>query len=91
MELQGGRRVWSAAPGSVAVKLKLQPLISIVAPVYNESATLAEFVRRIGAVCDTLEGRYTSEIVLVDDGSTDGTLAVARGLIDRERRPGASS
>jgi glycosyltransferase involved in cell wall biosynthesis len=64
----------------------LQPLISIVAPVYNESATLAEFVRRIGAVCDTLEGRYTSEIVLVDDGSTDGTLDVARGLIDREPR-----
>jgi glycosyltransferase involved in cell wall biosynthesis len=61
-------------------------LISIVAPVYNESATLPEFVRRIGAVCDTLKGRYSSEIVLVDDGSTDDTLAVARNLIDSEPR-----
>ena len=63
-----------------------RPLISIVAPVYNESATLSEFVRRIGAVCDTLASRYVSEIVLVDDGSTDNTLDLARSLIDAEPR-----
>ena len=63
-----------------------RPLISIVAPVYNESATLPEFVRRIAAVCDSLKGRYTAEIVLVDDGSTDDTLQVARALIDVEPR-----
>jgi glycosyltransferase involved in cell wall biosynthesis len=61
-------------------------LISIVAPVYNESATLPEFVRRIGAVCDTLATRYATEIVLVDDGSTDDTLQVAKTLIDLEPR-----
>ncbi len=61
-------------------------LISIVAPVYNESATLPEFVRRIGAVCDTLTARYATEIVLVDDGSTDDTLQVAKTLIDGEPR-----
>jgi glycosyltransferase involved in cell wall biosynthesis len=63
-----------------------RPLISIVAPVYNESATLPEFVRRIGAVCDTLAARYATEIVLVDDGSTDDTLQVAKTLIDGEPR-----
>jgi glycosyltransferase involved in cell wall biosynthesis len=63
-----------------------RPLISIVAPVYNESATLPEFIRRIGAVCDGLAGRYSSEIILVDDGSTDNTLQIARDLIDREPR-----
>ena len=61
-----------------------RPLISIVAPVYNEAATLPEFVRRIGAVCDTLQSRYRAEIVLVDDGSTDDTLrGRAQALIDR--------
>ena len=63
-----------------------RPLISIVAPVYNESATLPEFVRRIAAVCDTLAARYAAEIVLVDDGSTDDTLQVARTLIEVEPR-----
>jgi glycosyltransferase involved in cell wall biosynthesis len=62
-----------------------RPLVSIVAPVYNESATLPEFVRRIAAVCDTLT-RYAAEIVLVDDGSTDDTLQVARTLIEIEPR-----
>jgi glycosyltransferase involved in cell wall biosynthesis len=63
-----------------------RPLISIVAPVYNESATLPEFVRRIGAVCDSLASRYVFEMVLVDDGSTDSTLDLARNLIDLEPR-----
>jgi len=63
-----------------------RPLISIVAPVYNESATLAEFVRRNAAVCDALSARYASEIVLVDDGSADDTLQVARNLIASEPR-----
>ena len=62
-----------------------RPLVSIVAPVYNESATLPEFVRRIAGVCDTLT-RYAAEIVLVDDGSTDDTLQVARTLIEIEPR-----
>ncbi len=63
-----------------------RPLLSIVAPVYNESGTLREFVRRIGAVCDTLEAGYRSEIILVDDGSRDESLALATGLIAGEPR-----
>lgn len=63
-----------------------RPLLSIVAPVYNESATLPEFVRRIGAVCDTLQSRYRSEIIVVDDGSKDDSLSVAKALIAVEPR-----
>lgn len=47
---------------------RLQKL-SIVIPVYNEKSTLLELVSRVLAVEVPLE----REIVLVDDGSTDGT------------------
>jgi glycosyltransferase involved in cell wall biosynthesis len=44
-------------------------LVSVVAPVYNEDATIDEFY---GRVCAALDG-LPFELVLVDDGSTDGT------------------
>jgi len=44
---------------------------SIVAPIYNEMDNLAELTRRVGEVMSTL--RETWELVLVDDGSTDGS------------------
>lgn len=62
------------------------PLVSIVAPVFNEARTLPEFVRRITAVCNQLDGRYQFEIVLVDDGSRDESLEVAKSLIGQEPR-----
>ena len=61
-------------------------LVSIVAPVYNEAATLGEFTARLVAATRTLERRYQFEFVLVDDGSTDTTLELAKGLIDVEPR-----
>ncbi|HJR21337.1 MAG TPA: glycosyltransferase family 2 protein [Dongiaceae bacterium] len=53
-------------------------LISIIAPAYNEEDGLEEFVRRIDAVM-TGSG-WTYEIVFVNDGSTDRTLAVMQAL-----------
>jgi glycosyltransferase involved in cell wall biosynthesis len=58
-----------------------QPAFSIVVPAYNAAATLAE----------TLEGVMAQdfadwECVVVDDGSTDATLEIARGYRDRDRR-----
>jgi polyisoprenyl-phosphate glycosyltransferase len=44
-------------------------LISVVAPVYNEDALIDEFYAR---VCTALDG-LPFELVLVDDGSTDGS------------------
>ncbi|MBA4135753.1 MAG: glycosyltransferase [Opitutus sp.] len=56
--------------------------LSIVAPCYNEAPGLPEFVRRIKTVCTTLDCAH--EIVLVNDGSRDNTLAVALELADRD-------
>ncbi|MBV8713087.1 MAG: glycosyltransferase family 2 protein, partial [Solirubrobacterales bacterium] len=44
-------------------------LLSVVAPVYNEVATIEQFYAR---VCSALQG-IRFELVLVDDGSTDGS------------------
>src|SRR5437762_1410337 len=43
------------------------PLLSVVMPVYNERTTIEEIVRRVLAV------PLRIELVVVDDGSTDGT------------------
>jgi glycosyltransferase involved in cell wall biosynthesis len=47
--------------------------ISVLLPAYNEAESLRELVPRISAVLRGLGGR-SFEIVVVDDGSTDGTL-----------------
>jgi polyisoprenyl-phosphate glycosyltransferase len=54
----------------------MSPRLSIGIPVYNEEAGLSELLRRVRAVLDGLPGG-PHEIVLVDDGSTDRTLALA--------------
>ena len=44
-----------------------RPILSVVIPVFNERNTLMEIVRRVRAV------PIAKEIILIDDGSTDGT------------------
>lgn len=48
--------------------------LSVVVPVYNERDTIEELLRRVAAV------GLTDEIVVVDDGSTDGTRAILERL-----------
>jgi glycosyltransferase involved in cell wall biosynthesis len=60
--------------------------VSVVAPVFNEAATLREFVGRLSAVAGALSDRYSFEFILVDDGSTDETLRIACELMGDEPR-----
>ena len=56
--------------------------LSIVVPLYNEAAGLALLHGRLVGLARTLKARYglACEVVYVDDGSADNTLAIARTL-----------
>ena len=53
-------------------------LLSIVIPAYNELATAEKLLNRVAQA--TLPEGMEREIVVVDDGSTDGTRDLLRGL-----------
>lgn len=59
------------------------PPISIVVPVFNSAATLPELHRRLAAALDSLGG---GEIILVDDGSRDGSWPVIGQLAKADPR-----
>jgi glycosyltransferase involved in cell wall biosynthesis len=52
------------------------PLLSVIVPVFNEAATLAEAIRRISAA------PIDKEILVIDDASTDGSLSAVNGFAD---------
>lgn len=58
--------------------MKISPQISIVAPLYNESETFPLLVSRLNALMDSQD--LTIEVVLIDDGSKDGTATLMRQL-----------
>ncbi|CAN1210629.1 Glycosyltransferase 2-like domain-containing protein [Tumidithrix helvetica PCC 7403] len=55
--------------------LNPQPLVSILIPCYNAEPWLAETIA--SAIAQTWQNK---EIIVVDDGSTDGSLAIAKGF-----------
>ena len=55
----------------------MPPKLSILIPIYNEWKTIQELLDRV------LELKFEKEILVVDDGSTDGT----REILDRVRHP----
>ena len=58
----------------------LDPLISLVVPVLNEEKCVGEFLERSRAALQPITTRF--EIIMIDDGSTDGT----RGIIESLRQ-----
>lgn len=56
--------------------------ISIVVPLYNEELVLRETYKRLKSVMDSI--RTTYEIIFVDDGSRDKTIALAREICGKD-------
>jgi glycosyltransferase involved in cell wall biosynthesis len=58
-----------------------QPVLSVLIPAYNEEGTVAEVIERVLAL-----GPLLKEIVVVDDGSTDGTARAVESVAKRDAR-----
>lgn len=60
--------------------------LSIVCPAYEEEEVLPHFHAELCAALVPLAGDYDVEILYIDDGSADGTLAYLRHLAATDRR-----
>ncbi len=65
-------------------KTVMQPVYSIVAPVFNEEETLPNFYKRIVAVMDALNEPF--ELLLVNDGSRDNSFQIMKHLHEQDPR-----
>lgn len=64
--------------------MSTRPVISVVAPVYNEEPIIDELYRRLAAVLDSTGEPW--ELVMVNDGSYDGSAEKMRALVERDPR-----
>jgi glycosyltransferase involved in cell wall biosynthesis len=54
--------------------------LSVIVPCYNEAATVKELLAMV------LDSPYVAEVIVVDDGSTDETVPIARSVSDSRMR-----
>lgn len=59
-------------------------MLSVVVPIHNEQESLEQLEQRLSTVLDSLD--ETSEVILVDDGSTDQTPVLMAVLAARDSR-----
>ena len=59
-------------------------MISLIIPVYNEKMVLPELTSRVRQVMDSIDKAF--EVIIVDDGSTDGTMTELKAVHDRDNR-----
>jgi cellulose synthase/poly-beta-1,6-N-acetylglucosamine synthase-like glycosyltransferase len=80
VELRRHRRSWTARDLDVIVRSPATPGISLIVPAYNEEATIGESLRSL-----LLLNYPEYEVVVINDGSTDGTMASAMAAFDLVR------
>ena len=55
--------------------------LSVIIPAYNEATFIAEVLTRVTSVDVSAEG-FEKEVIVVDDGSTDGTASIVRSFTE---------
>ena len=64
----------------------MDSLVTVIIPVFNGERFLGEAVQSVREAARVLDQRYSPvEIIIVDDGSTDGTATVARSFPETVR------
>jgi dolichol-phosphate mannosyltransferase len=66
------------------VSTSTPPEYSLVVPIYNEDESISELVHRLELLIDKLDGE--AEVILVDDGSTDGSYELMRSAREKDPR-----
>jgi dolichol-phosphate mannosyltransferase len=61
-----------------------QPVYSIIAPIYNEICCLQELYKRVSEVMDSIGEKW--ELVLIDDGSIDGSTDAIKDLAKNDKK-----
>ncbi|MBI5499547.1 MAG: glycosyltransferase [Deltaproteobacteria bacterium] len=69
-----------SAPVPAAPDRAAAPDVSVVIPAYNSASFLAERMAALAEFLDSPDGPGSSELVVVDDGSSDGTADAIRSL-----------
>jgi cellulose synthase/poly-beta-1,6-N-acetylglucosamine synthase-like glycosyltransferase len=77
VELRRHRHSWTARDLDIVVRSPATPGISLIVPAYNEEASIDQSVRSL-----LLLNYPEYEVVVVNDGSTDGTMRVAIDAFD---------
>ncbi len=73
-----------AVRGAIDVDRRAEPYLSLIIPCFNEEQSVDELMEEVFTVLD--KNTFDAEVVLVDDGSTDGTWAKLEEWAERDRR-----
>jgi len=72
-----------ASDSGLPEKAEGAPAVSLVIPVFNEEKNLGELISRCLKTCNDLGKSF--EIILVDDGSSDGSSKVINEAVDQNK------